>query len=474
MMKKLLSILLAAALIASLAVQALASYEVESGSMTASGMAVVDGVLYVADSWNNAVWQLEDGGGASPLAGRTDVKDSSGRPMGGYADGSFSASAFNEPWAIAPYGEGLLVSDSGNGALRWLDLENEKVYTAIDGLSLPTGLAVGEDGFVYISDTGSSKIYRLDADGKYEVYVGSGLNEPTGLAWHDGVLYVADTGSHRILTVTDGRVEVLAGARLTGDAAYEGGYLDGSADEALFSGPQGVAVGPDGSVYIADTGNSAVRVLRGGVVTTLAAAGDSDTWPVSPRALLVYNGLLYVGDVFSRSTGVIDVSAGALPFEDVAAGAWYYDAVAFVSANGLFDGTSETAFSPNGQMTRAMVITVLARHAGIDTSVGATWYDAAVDWALETGVSDGSDLEGSITREQLATMLYREAGSPAVSGSLEGYVDADEVSYWAADAMLWAVAEGIIEGAGGNALTPTTPATRAQTAAILQRYITQS
>lgn len=434
MMKKLLSILLAAALIASLAVPALASYEVESGSMAASGMAVVDGLLYVADSWNNAVWQLEDGGGASPLAGRTDVKDSSGRPMGGYADGSFSASAFNEPWAIAPYGEGLLVSDSGNGALRWLDLENEKVYTAIDGLSLPTGLAAGEDGCVYISDT----------------------------------------GSHRILTVTDGRVKVLAGARLTGDAAYEGGYLDGSADEALFSGPQGVAVGPDGSVYIADTGNSAVRVLRGGVVTNLAAAGDSDTWPVSPRALLVYNGLLYVGDVFSRSTGVIDVSAGALPFEDVAAGAWYYDAVAFVSANGLFDGTSETAFSPNGQMTRAMVITVLARHAGIDTSVGATWYDAAVDWALETGVSDGSDLEGSITREQLATMLYREAGSPAVSGSLEGYVDADEVSDWAADAMLWAVAEGIIEGAGGNALTPTTPATRAQTAAILQRYITQS
>ena len=412
MMKKLLSILLAAALIASLAVQALASYEVESGSMAASGMAVVDGVLYVADS--------------------------------------------------------------GNGALRWLDLENEKVYTAIDGLSLPTGLAAGEDGFVYISDTGSSKIYRLDADGKYEVYVGSGLNEPTGLAWYGGVLYVADTGSHRILTVTDGRVEVLAGARLTGDAAYEGGYLDGSADEALFSGPQGVAVGPDGSVYIADTGNSAVRVLRGGVVTTLAAAGDSDTWPVSPRALLVYNGLLYVGDVFSRSTGVIDVSAGALPFEDVAAGAWYYDAVAFVSANGLFDGTSETAFSPNGQMTRAMVIAVLARHAGIDTSVGATWYDAAVCWAVEAGVSDGSDLEGSITREQLATMLYREAGSPAVSGSLEGYVDAGEVSDWAVDAMLWAVAEGIIEGAGGNALTPTTPATRAQTAAILQRYITQS
>lgn len=312
----------------------------------------------------------------------------------------------------------------------------------------------------------------VQALASYEVE--SGSMAASGMAVVDGVLYVADTGSHRILTVTGGRVEVLAGARLTGDAAYEGGYLDGSAGVAMFSGPQGVAVGPDGSVYIADTGNSAVRVLRGGVVTTLAAAGDSDTWPVSPRALLVYNGLLYVGDVFSRSTGVIDVRAGALPFEDVAAGAWYYDAVAFVSANGLFDGTSETAFSPNGQMTRAMVITVLARHAGIDTSVGATWYDAAVDWALETGVSDGSDLEGSITREQLATMLYREAGSPAVSGSLEGYVDAGEVSDWAVDAMLWAVAGGIIEGAGGNALTPTTPATRAQTAAILQRYITQS
>lgn len=471
-MKKLLSILLAAALMFALPAAALASYETEPGGVAASGMALVDGTLYIADSFNKVVWKSEDGR-LEQLAGRSDVKGPSGEPVGGYKDGDFDEAAFMEPWGIAPYKGGLLVSDSGNGALRWLDLENGEVYTAIKGLSLPTGLAAGEDGCVYISDTGSSKIYRLDADGKYEVYVSSGLSEPTGLAWSDGVLYVADTGSHRILAVEDGAVSVLAGASLTGDAAYDGGYLDGSAGEAVFSGPQGVAVGPDGSVYIADTGNSAVRVLRGGAVTTLAAAGDSDVRPVSPRALLVYNGLLYAGDVFSRSLGAIDVSAGALPFEDVAAGAWYYDAVAFVSAKGLFNGTSDTTFSPNGQMTRAMVITVLARNAGVDTSAGDTWYEAAVDWALETGVSDGSDLEGSITREQLATMLYREAGSPEVSGSLEGYADADEVSLWAEDAMLWAVSEGIIEGVGGNALSPATHATRAQTAAMLQRYVGQ-
>lgn len=468
MMKKLLSILLAAALAFSLSAAALASFETEPSGISPSGLALVDGVLYVADDYNKAVWRLTDGG-PELLAGRTDLKDASGEPMGGYKDGSFASAAFAEPWAIAPYGDGLLVTDSANGAVRWLDLEEEQVYTAIDGLVLPTGLAAGEDGCVYIADTGSNKIYRLDADGEYEAYVSYGLSEPTGLTWYDGVLYVADTGSHRILSVTDGSVSTLAGAKLSGDAAYEGGYLDGPAAEAEFSSPQGVAVGADGSVYIADTGNGALRLLSGGVVTTLAAAGEGDTWPVSPRALLVSGGLLYVGDVFARSLSALTAS-GVPDFTDVDTGAWYYEAVAYVCAEGLFKGVSETEFAPDASMTRAMVLTVLARRAGADSAEGDSWYSAALAWAQENGVSDGSMPESTITREQLVTMLYRLAGGPAVSGSLEGFSDAGQVSPWAEAAVRWAVAEGVMEGSDG-ALEPAASATRAQTAAILQRAL---
>ena len=466
-MKKLLSILLAAALMFALPAAALASYETEPGGIAASGMALVDGTLYIADSYNKVIWKSE-GGEISLLAGRCDVKDSSGEPVGGYRDGSFGEAAFMEPWGIAPWKGGLLVSDSGNGCLRWLDLEEGKVYTAIDGLSLPTGLAAGEDGCVYIAETGRDRILRLDADGSYETFLSAGLSEPTGLAWADGALYVADTGSHRLLTVKGGVTGVLAGAALDGDAAYEGGYLDGSAAQAMFSGPQGLALAPDGGIYIADTGNSAVRLLKDGTVTTVAMAGGTPTWPVSPRSLLIDGGMVYVGDVFARLIFACG-PAGTVPdFTDVPAGAWYCDAVAYVCTNGLFKGTSATEFSPDASMTRAMLITVLARRAGVDTSTGSTWYEAAIAWAQEAGVSDGTMPESPVTREQLVTMLWREAGEPAASGSLEGFADAAALSSWAEPAMLWAVERGVIEGSDGQ-LAPAASATRAQAAAILMR-----
>ena len=158
--------------------------------------------------------------------------------------------------------------------------------------------------------------------------------------------------------------------------------------------------------------------------------------------------------------------AGA--FTDVQAGSWYDEAVAYVSEHGLMDGVGSGKFNPEGAVTRAMVWTVLARMAGEDTEGGSTWYSKAQEWVMETGVSDGTNPMASITREQLAAMLYRYAGSPAVTGSLSAYPDADEVSNWAVDAMVWATEEGIINGMGGN-LSPKTGATRAQLAAMLMR-----
>ena len=150
-------------------------------------------------------------------------------------------------------------------------------------------------------------------------------------------------------------------------------------------------------------------------------------------------------------------------------GSWYEEAVAYVSDNGLMNGVGGGKFAPNRTVTRAMVWTVLARMDGEDTASAGLWYAKAQQWAMETGVSDGTNPESAITREQLATMLYRYYGSPAVSGSLSGYVDGASVSDWAKDAMVWAVQEGLIQGTGANKLSPTADTTRAQLAQILMR-----
>lgn len=152
-------------------------------------------------------------------------------------------------------------------------------------------------------------------------------------------------------------------------------------------------------------------------------------------------------------------------------GHWAEDAIDFATAHELFAGTSDTTFTPDSPMTRAMLMTVLARFDGQDTTGGAVWYEKAMAWARENGISDGSNPNGSITREQLATMLWRYAGSPAGDGSLSAFGDSASVNGYAVDAMRWAVGEGLISGTGAGLLAPQGNATRAQVATILMRFV---
>lgn len=198
------------------------------------------------------------------------------------------------------------------------------------------------------------------------------------------------------------------------------------------------AVGPDGAQL-------ALRSLGGG-----------------KYAFTMPGGKVTVSAVFVRGEG--------LGFTDVAPGAWYYDAVAYVSENGLMNGVDTGIFDPDGSLTRAMVWTILARIEGADTEGGETWYAKARDWAMETGVSDGTDAMGAITREQLVTMLWRSRGEPGVDFLLTAR-DADSISSWAYEAMRWAVSEGIIEGDENGFISPAATATRAQAAAIIMRFI---
>ena len=168
-----------------------------------------------------------------------------------------------------------------------------------------------------------------------------------------------------------------------------------------------------------------------------------------------------------------DVKPSKNGFDDVASSDWFADAVKYVADKGLMSGTGSDKFAPSATTTRAMLMTVLARYAGEDTTGGATWYEKGMEWAKAKGVSDGTNPNANITREQLVTMMYRYAGSPKADGKLDSFSDAASVSTYAADAMQWAVASGIVNGSDGK-LNPQNNATRAEVAAILMRFCEMS
>lgn len=151
---------------------------------------------------------------------------------------------------------------------------------------------------------------------------------------------------------------------------------------------------------------------------------------------------------------------------------WSRDEVNFVAARDLFQGVGGNRFGVSEPMTRGMVNTVLARLAGVDTTPGQgqAWYEVGTDWAKKNGISDGTNPTAPVTREQLATLLYRYAGSPSVSGTLHA-ADAASVSDYAEDALLWANQNGIVNGVGSNTIAPKDNAQRAQVAAMLARYL---
>ena len=158
-------------------------------------------------------------------------------------------------------------------------------------------------------------------------------------------------------------------------------------------------------------------------------------------------------------------------FSDVTATHWAYEPVTFAAARGLLVGIEATHFAPNMQTSRAMIWSILARMDNACLEESTPWYASSQHWAVSGGISDGTDPNATITREQLAAMLYRYAGSPAVRGNVESFSDAQQVSAWAEDAVIWAVQEGIIAGTTADMLTPQGTATRAQTAAMLERFI---
>ena len=160
-----------------------------------------------------------------------------------------------------------------------------------------------------------------------------------------------------------------------------------------------------------------------------------------------------------------------LPFTDVNPTRWYFNDIVKAYSMGLFAGVTETTFEPKSTMTRAMVWTVLAKMSDVDLSGGEKWYSKAQEWAMENGVSDGTNPKNNITRQEIVTMLHSLSGKPAVSGNLDSFTDKNSASSWAIDALVWAVEKGVMTGRGEGILDPRTDLTRAEACTVILSYI---
>ena len=214
--------------------------------------------------------------------------------------------------------------------------------------------------------------------------------------------------------------------------------------------------------------------------TVAVIINDDGTEEIVKTSLPVKDGLFLTVEP-SQTLKIVE---NGKRFVDVAPSSWYANNVAFVTARELFSGTSATQFTPNASMSRGMLATVLYRLEGEPEVAGTSfidvpdgkYYSDAISWAAANDILEGYGNgkfgpDNPITREQLAVILWRYAGSPKSGMHLEHYTDHDKISNWALDAVRWAVEEGIITGIDDVTLSPQGLATRAQVAAILERFV---
>lgn len=221
-------------------------------------------------------------------------------------------------------------------------------------------------------------------------------------------------------------------------------------------------------ITVSASKNYAVKVevpvenVTPGTVVIIVDKDGNET--IVTKSSVTENGVVFAaqGDVTVK---IVDNSKS---FGDVKSTFWGNNSVAFVTSRELFSGTSADSFSPNEPMTRAMIFTVLARLDGQDPTGGANWWDKGMDWAKNAGLTDGTNPQTQLTREQLAVMLYNYSGKPAVDTSK---LDKTGVSNWAENAMAWAVSQGVMAGDQNGNLNAGSNATRAEVATMLMSFV---
>lgn len=339
----------------------------------------------------------------------------------------------------------------------------------------PTVTATAGDGQVTIrwtlADNGGAAItgYTIQVNGKDLVtvsgsttsYTVTGLTNDTKYTFSVKANNAVGTGEAGTVAATPVRTYTgggsVSGDYIVGVKQTTGGWVTVSPGRADQGDTVTITVKPNDGYVLEDI---SVTDSKGNAVAVRAMDNNRFTFKMPGRQVSIEASFVKEGTEPETY----------LPFRDVAESDWYYDAVVYCYENDLFNGTSSTTFSPTSDMNRAMIWTVLARMEGVNTSVGGAWYQAGMTWAMANGISDGTNPNGSITREQLAVMLYRYAGSPKVSGGVTGFTDAGAISSWAEDGMAWAIEQGLISGLGNGTVAPQKTATRAEVATILMRF----
>ena len=346
-----------------------------------------------------------------------------------------------------------------------------------DGCGARGGGVLVEDGGLFVMNGGSIETcWACDGGGVYVngiFRMTGGMiqncetteNARQGARGDGGGVYVAPSGTFEM---SGGSIEnCYTGSSGKGGGVYVGGTFTmtgGTIKNNVVNKNWG---GEGAGVYVAD-GPTATLIPEN--ITGNKKSDRTADDIAGPGGYTVYEPDTEIPDYPLIS--ILPALAKDFPFTDVTSTDWFYSDVKYAYETGLMTGTSGTAFSPEAPVTRGMVMTILARREGIRTDRYTPWYAAGCEWAKANGISDGSNPEAPVTREQLAAMLYRYAalkGRDLTAGENLNFTDASDVSAYALPALQWATGEKILTGSNG-ALNPQAPATRAHLAAILHRY----
>lgn len=459
---------------------------ITGGTVTATGGSTGTGSSYgiLAETTGTAV-DVTINGNSVVRANMTGMEDVDGEPISGDSIDKRNGIVFEN-------GEGTVY---GNVTLREdLTVDANERLTIPQGaaLTIPSGVTVNNSGVITNEGTITNNGILTIAQG------GTLTGEVTG----NPVVYTVTVQTDGKGSASASATTAAAGTTVTLTAKPDSGYRlarwevvegDVTISGNSFTMPaKNVTVRAVFSpvVNIPDTHEIELIVGEGGeakLSLTNASAGSTITVTATPDEGFELDYITVDGERISGTTFTMpghDVTVRVyftngsvdMPFVDVNSGDWFYEYVEYVYANGLMDGTSTTTFEPNANMTRAMVWAILARVDG-ETVTGTNWIETAREWAMAEGVSDGENASGYVTREQLATMLYRYAVYKGYDVSIGedtnilSYADFADLSEYAIPAMQWACGAGVITGVTDSTLVPQGTATRAQCAAMLMRFV---
>ena len=396
--------------------------------------------------------------------------------------------------------------DGGGSTTLTATLPDSTASERINKPSDGSERAVSTQIFLVADDTPSGELDHYYISPVSSMVLGGATVQLSGTAVDTNYIPMEDTGSASwstdFGTIDQNGLFTAPKESGTATVTLRGGGKSGTASIQVVANPDTLVAREDGKVVTSLTTEAGethklvmsaaynhMSLISQNSCFTFAVTGDIGTITSDGVFTAVKDGTGAITVTAGTKTLTIPVTVQSLPFTDVAAGAWYYEAVEYVYENGLMQGTAPTVFQPSGTTTRAMIVQILynkegkpdAAYSGAYTDVAEDkWYTPAVEWASGEGIVSGNGNgtfapNDSVTREQMAIMLYNYAAyagyDTSVRGDVSAFSDGASVHDWAAEAMSWAVGVGVLRGSNDK-LNPLGTATRAEVAQVLTNFET--